>query len=615
MSSDATGRDVPVERSTDRDAPVVRAWILEIAVVVAVLAALTVYVAPTLDRPLLERHAFRQTQTAWTAREFHEEGFDLLHPKLPVLGGPFEAPFEFPLFQAAAAVPMELGLAEDTSLRLTSLVSFLATALLLWGLVRYVAGAVAGVTAVVAFAFTPFALVWSRTSMIEYLATAGAVGFAFAVVLWRDRRQPVFLALALLAGFVGMLVKPTTAVFWILPALAYRPREREGSARRRFDVWTAVVVVLPLLAGMWWTRHADAIKAASPLTEWLTGWNLRRWNFGWMQQRLDPGVWRVVWEWAGPNLLGLFAILLVPAAIAVWRSPQRRFWLAVVSAVVLPPLVFTNLYFHHDYYLAAVSPAIAAILGVGGGWVWSTVRPRWLVVVLPVIVLGLAWGTLELGRGYWMRIHGVDDDPQVLPFAAEIAGETQPLEPVLVVGLDWSPAVLYYAHRRGLMVVDRNRELSYDIAHRDGYRRLFMTDPDHDDLSFLGRWPWVGATSRHMYGIADAAAELPGPAVTATDPDRPLAARLAQAPRVSRAPTEIRCGVGTRLLAGDRGTWLLLGEAPAEARLSVGDLAPVPARRAVFVPPMLADDGSLVVGCIGASSLPLAAVVDAPGPG
>ena len=159
------------------------------------LAALTVYVAPTLDRPLLERHAFRQTQTAWTAREFHEEGIDLLHPKLPVLRRAVRGAFEFPLFQAAAAVPMELGLEEDTSLRLTSLVSFLATALLLWGLVRYVAGAVAGVTAVVAFAFTPFALVWSRTSMIEYLATAGAVGFAFAVVLWRDRRQPVFLAL------------------------------------------------------------------------------------------------------------------------------------------------------------------------------------------------------------------------------------------------------------------------------------------------------------------------------------------------------------------------------------------------------------------------------------
>ena len=190
------------------------------------------YVAPTLSAPLLEAHPFRQTQTAWTAREFHEGGFDLLHPKLPVFGEPFEAPFEFPLYQALAALPMELGLAEDTALRLTSLVCFVLTALLIWGLVRYVAGPVSGVAALVAFVFTPLALLWSRTSMIEYLATAGAVGFAFALVLWRDRRRPVFVALALAAGLVGMLVKPTTAVFWILPALLYRPRAKSADARR-----------------------------------------------------------------------------------------------------------------------------------------------------------------------------------------------------------------------------------------------------------------------------------------------------------------------------------------------------------------------------------------------
>ena len=35
---------------------------------------------------------FRQTQTAYTARIYHEQGIDLLHPKLPVLGEPFEVP-------------------------------------------------------------------------------------------------------------------------------------------------------------------------------------------------------------------------------------------------------------------------------------------------------------------------------------------------------------------------------------------------------------------------------------------------------------------------------------------------------------------------------------------
>src|SRR6188508_2586949 len=74
----------------------------EVAIVILALVAFALAVVPTLDEPLLESHGFRQTQTAYTARIFHQDGIDLLHPKLPVLGEPFEAPFESPLFQAAA---------------------------------------------------------------------------------------------------------------------------------------------------------------------------------------------------------------------------------------------------------------------------------------------------------------------------------------------------------------------------------------------------------------------------------------------------------------------------------------------------------------------------------
>ena len=71
---------------------------------VVILAVVVLVHLPTLGAPLLDRHDFRQTQTAFTARIYHEDGIDLLHPKLPVLGPPWEVPFEFPLFQAAAAL-------------------------------------------------------------------------------------------------------------------------------------------------------------------------------------------------------------------------------------------------------------------------------------------------------------------------------------------------------------------------------------------------------------------------------------------------------------------------------------------------------------------------------
>ena len=610
--------------STDGPPSAVRWWVLssqvvvgatEVLAVVVVLAALVAYVVPTLDAPLLEKHAFRQTQTAWTARVFHEDGIDLLHPKLPVFGAPFEAPFEFPLFQALASIPMAVGVAEDTSLRVTCLACFILTALLLWGLVRHVAGAVSGVAAVIAFTFTPFALVWSRTAMIEYLATAGAVGFTLGVVLWRERRHPALFVAALGAGLVGMLVKPTTAVFWILPALAYRPPALpRGAGSRRIDPWLVSLVGVPLVAAAAWTRHADAIKAASPVTEWLTSSNLQRWNFGWPGQRVDPSAWQAILQHTVPSLLSLYTLLLVPAAIAAWRSTQRLFWLALASAVVLPPLVFMNLYVNHDYYPAAISPAIAALVGLGGGWVCSAVRPRWLVAALPVAAVLLAWGPLELGRGYWLRIHGGYDALQAMPLASEIDAHTASGDLVGTVGLDWSPAVLYYAHRRGNMVTAHARDAGFDAIHDDGYRYLLVAEPQTEDLGFMGRWQWVGALAPHLYGLADVASQVPPSELLATDPGPDLAHTLEGAAPVPGTPGTLKCGAGTRIRAGRSGTWLLFAGAAPGARVSVDDLAPVPARRAIFVAPALAEDGTLVVSCAGRDELGLLRVVDAPAP-
>lgn len=87
---------------------------------------------PTLGTPLVGRHSFRETQTAYTAVRFASDGIDLLAPRLPVLGPPFEVPFEFPLFQAGAALMIRGGLSPTVAMRGLALVCFLATAGLLW---------------------------------------------------------------------------------------------------------------------------------------------------------------------------------------------------------------------------------------------------------------------------------------------------------------------------------------------------------------------------------------------------------------------------------------------------------------------------------------------------
>jgi 4-amino-4-deoxy-L-arabinose transferase-like glycosyltransferase len=415
--------------------------------VVAVLIRL-----PTLDLPLLERHAFRQTQTAYTARIFHTDGIDLLHPQLPVLGPPWEVPFEFPLFQAGAALLMDAGVDETIALRGFCLAWFIVSAVLLYALVRPRIGRVGAIAALAVFLFSPLDLVWSRTSMIEFLAVAASLGFAVAALRWRDDGGARWWALAAALGSIAMLVKVTSAVFWIVP-FALLGFGRDAGARRH---WRSIpawgLVLVPVAAGLAWTRHADAIKAASDATAWLTSGALVTWNFGTLEQRQDLGAWASALR---PSLVltagGLLPIAAIAAAWVAVRRGQWRFWAWMAVAFAAPVLVFFNLYVVHDYYSAAIAAPAAAIVGAGvSGLAGSRHQVARLALGVAVVAFAVV-GAVNLE--YVLPIYGRPPiSTAVLDLADQVAAETLPDQPVAIIERDWDPSLLYYADRRGSMV-------------------------------------------------------------------------------------------------------------------------------------------------------------------
>ena len=589
-----------------------RSVLFEVAAVAGLLVVFVALLLPTLDHPLLERHDFRQTQTAFTARIFREEGVDLLHPRVPVLGEPFEIPFEFPLYQAATSLVMDLGVAEDTAMRATTLLCFLATSLLLYGLVRYVAGRTAAIGSLVAFVLTPLAVVWSRASTMEYLATAGAVGFTWAFIGWRDRRQPAVGALCLVAGLVGMLVKPTTAIFWLIPALAYRPMRMKRVALRR-DPWSAALLVIPLVAATAWTLHADAIKESTAATRFLTSSALRTWNFGTLDQRLDTAVWRQIGGVYAELLIGpVGLVLLIAAALGIWRAKQRLFWIGIAGTAFVPPLVFTNLYFIHEYYAVAVAPGVAALIGLGVAHAASALRrPRARIAAAVVgAVLFSVW--FAAGYSYWHSAYrgNAAHEAVVLGLADELDRVTSASDLVAVQGLDWNPALLYYAHRRGHMVPPSHEPFAFDLIDAQPYAHLLVYQPDDTDLKFTSRWSWIGALGAHTYAIGDDPSYVGGAPFLTTNHGAEVDAHLARAASVG-SPGTIDCERPVSVSGGSQGTWLELSDPPPSARVAVPSLAPLPARQLFHVAPELAEGGSFTVACSGAERLSIARAWDA----
>ena len=217
---------------------------------------------------------------------------------------------------------------------------------------------------------------------------------------------------------------------------------------------------------------------------------------------------------------------------------------------------------------------------------------------------------LVLDRSYWAQAYANDPGPGTLPLAHEVSSLTQPSDRVGVIGLDWSPSVLYYANRWGLMVVERNAAVSYDLMRKAGYRYVVVAEPNDGDLSPLEHWRWVGALgTAHIRdrGLGDE------PARVVVRRDGRCGYRTFRSGAAARTPD---CSAERRrgYRSGERGTLILVSDPAPTTRVKASEeLAPLPARRAIYAAPALADAGMLTLTCSGQKSLTLD-VRDAPSP-
>lgn len=475
-----------------------RPWVVWTAFVLVVAGVIWFHL-PSLHQPLLEHHSFRQTQTAWTALIFHEQGIDLFHPKIPVFGPPWDVPFEFPLFQALGALVMNGGVEPDVAMRVTGLASFLATMLVLSRLVARIAGEAAALVAVLAFAVCALALLWARTSMIEYFVVAASLTTVYAALRWHESRHWAWWALALGAGVIAMMVKPTTAVMYLPAILAlawtgFRAgRERPLGKPLLYAGALLALIAVPLLFGGLWTVYADKVKAASEFTANQTSAALVTWNFGSIDQRLNPDTWGLILGRVNELVLG-GQTYFVPFAIGFAWIPLgflaslwlkwRLFTIAWLAGAFIGPLVFVNLYYIHDYYLIALTPMAAAVVGIG--LVWTMRKWKWILPPLLGAFLVVCWiGNLKTSEHYWViQFYDTHLGEHHLEAAEYIDQRSEPGDMIVMVGRGWNPATFYYAQRWGLMLegneqdqLERARGELLPQLRADGYTRLFDCPP------------------------------------------------------------------------------------------------------------------------------------------
>jgi hypothetical protein len=404
---------------------------------------------------------FRQAQTAVVSREIAANWPNAGWGPLPVFGEGTQVPFEFPLFQIITALLNFLGLPLEIAGRGLSLFLFQLSSLVAYLILQKFNSKKAPLIFLIMSQLSPFGVIWSAAFLIEFLATAASLLMVYSFLNWKGGMRKIsLLPLSAAFGAVGGLVKITTLLPFLvlLGAIAILRHQKENSTRGIFFS-AAGASGIALLAGatsLLWTRVADEIKSANPSTEWLTSTNLRNWNFGTFEQRLDNSNQAFILSTLEQVLFSP-ALVITTLSLALYNvimGQHRLFILGLFGSALAGPLVFWNLYAVHTYYMSAVYFQLIMLAAFVFSTTFDTLlghQPRKRQVALiaslliPLIVTSLlnpktSW---ELNDAYSHR--------PISQEAAEVLKYVLPNETFLTVGCDWSPQLVYETGRTAIM--------------------------------------------------------------------------------------------------------------------------------------------------------------------
>jgi hypothetical protein len=423
--------------------------------------------------------SWRESDTQAIARNFVEEGFDLLHPRVDWRGntdGSVEC--ECPLYQGAVAAALAACGDVEWPGRLLSLLSLAVIARALFALLERRAGSIAALVGTLAFVGSAQAAYSGTRLMPDTFSTAFAVVGLERFVAWLHGGRTRTLVAAIACTAVGALAKPTAAQVVLLQALwllALAP-----ARRRDVRAWIGFAAVAALVAA--WTWHARAIGTATGLTFGVTFGDTK---MPALAQLVRPSFFRSLLASTliyGMAWFGALALLV----LAVRRRLDRA---DVILLGVVALALVGSLRYSHDWQMG---PQYHMYSALAGGWLVARAWPhqparRVLGLAAAALVANAAWSL----RAEWVARSGYATSGHLLT-AAALREVTGPHDLLAVRGpkprfdTTWSrpnnfeePVLLYQAHRKGwILPVDGADAAALASVRQQGAKWYVDTAPD-----------------------------------------------------------------------------------------------------------------------------------------
>ena len=413
-------------------------------------------------QPILEEHAFRQTQTALTSYYLAQNGFSFRY-ETPVVGEGWSIPFEFPIYQyIVAVVSSVLGVSLTVTGRLISLLFVVGCCIPVAHALRRLGIEKRAIYFSLAlFVTSPVYLFWSGTFMIEGAALFFTCCFAYYALKLMQRSFSA-LDLVLLGFFLtlALLQKVTTPLpllgACILYGVLFRVRVRDISVGAVKVIGVVASFILPLILAYVWVKFSDVVKAQNPIGEHLTSGSLSGWNYGSLAQRLSKELWLDVVFNRNVKTTTAYGLGLVFIVLAFAVAEARRVRLVLAGGIlffVLPFFVFSNLHFVHNYYQSANAMFLSVAVGVAVITVSNYFLSGSPVIYSLLLLVFLGSNGWFFYKDYYPQKSRVfTGEERTLALASLVKKQTPKERPVIWYGFDWSSEAAFYSERRSLTV-------------------------------------------------------------------------------------------------------------------------------------------------------------------
>lgn len=445
-------------------------YLFGLGLIVIIGLALRLYQFST---PLADWHSFRQADTVSVAREFIKQGFNLLKPKyhdLSNIQSGIDNPqgyrmVELPIISALVALlqPVIPWLELHQVYRLVNIIFSLGIIVLLYLLAAMLDDRKVGLIAASVFAFLPFAVYYSRTTLPEVPLVFFVLLSMYSLMRYANHQRFWWLICFGATFSLATLLKPI-AVFFTPPLIAYVLLKRPVNIGSLVPwVLAMVMSIIPLLLWRVWILN---FPEGIPASHWLLNGN---------NIRLKPAFFRWIFaERLAKLILGYYGtVLLVTGYLFTVKSLSKRYpledYLRRIKVIVrrlnheetLPHTSLTQFFYvmwtlgmllyliviasgnvQHDYYQFVLLPLISILVARGIMFFLDQHTLTGLILMLMCVasMIGFSWYEV---KGYF------NINNWAMVRAGQAVDRLTPKDALVIAPYMGDTAFLYQTNRRG----------------------------------------------------------------------------------------------------------------------------------------------------------------------